>query len=148
MADGSISIPPYNFSRKQKQPTNSCKLQRETSYIVRFCFSVSLKIYVALKTCRSLFSNIFAYRLTPGTRCGVLILFTDFPTPVTNIPEHLQSPFMSTLCVLHGTFWHYIGTVMRRNYHDYIDNIQNISENIPKSYKIFSASTYFVKIIK
>lgn len=37
---------------------------------------------------------------------------------------------------------------MRRNYHDYIDNIQNISENIPKSYKIFSASTYFVKIIK
>lgn len=83
MADGSISIPPYNFPRKQKQPTNSCKLQRETSYIVRFRFSVSLKIYVALKTRRSLFSNIFAYRLTPGIRCGVLILFTDFLTPVT-----------------------------------------------------------------
>lgn len=47
-------------------------------------FSVSLKIYVALKTRRSLFSNIFAYRLTPGIRCGVLILFTDFPMPATH----------------------------------------------------------------
>lgn len=56
--------------------------------------------------------------------------------------QHLYVVLLNTLCVLHGTFWNFISTVMRFDNHDYIDKVWNESENI-HTYKLQSTQYVF-----
>ena len=57
---------------------------------------------------------------------------------------------MNVLRALDETFWNFISTVVSLDYHDYIDETWNISENVYRSYKIFTTEIFaqIAKIFK
>lgn len=78
-------------------------------------------------------------------RCNKYIIFlTSIKMRSKSCRNHLWTYYI----VLYETFWNFINTVTRDGYCDYVEKVWNKSENLHKSYEIFSVGTYFVKITK
>lgn len=78
-------------------------------------------------------------------RCNKYIIFL---TSIKMCSKSCRNHLWTYYIVLYETFWNFINTVTRDGYCDYVEKVWNKSENLHKSYEIFSVGTYFVKIMK